>query len=108
MVVQLTVPGLLLAGCSGSASGRHAETIRMAAAASGRLLHTPVRRLPDRWNQDGNGSPNYEMDERTFLLNRERAVDYLNMLDRLYVFDGYAGWDPEVPLTFNSIPQAFL
>jgi phosphoenolpyruvate carboxykinase (ATP) len=47
------------------------------------------------WNKDGNGSPNYEMDERTFLLNRERAVDYLNMLDRLYVFDGYAGWDPE-------------
>jgi phosphoenolpyruvate carboxykinase (ATP) len=38
------------------------------------------------------------MDERTFLLNRERAVDYLNMLDRLYVFDGYAGWDPEVKL----------
>ncbi len=33
---------------------------------------------------------------RTFLLNRERAVDYVNMLDRLYVFDGYAGWDPEV------------
>ena len=33
---------------------------------------------------------------RTFVLNRERAVDYLNMLDRLYVFDGFAGWDPEV------------
>ena len=33
---------------------------------------------------------------RTFLLNRERAVDYLNMLDRIYVFDGFAGWDPEV------------
>ena len=30
------------------------------------------------------------------MLNRERAVDYLNMLDRLFVFDGYAGWDPEV------------
>ena len=30
------------------------------------------------------------------MLNRERAVDYLNMLDRLYVFDGFAGWDPEV------------
>eukprot|EP00891_Asterochloris_glomerata_P009727 jgi/Astpho2/9727/Aster-03708 len=47
------------------------------------------------WNQEGNGSPNYECDERTFLLNRERAVDYLNMLERLYVFDGFAGWDPE-------------
>lgn len=43
----------------------------------------------------GDGSPNYEMDERSFLLNRERAVDYLNMLDRLYVFDGFACWDPE-------------
>ena len=42
---------------------------------------------------------------RTFLLNRERAVDYLNMLDRLYVFDGYAGWDPEVTasLAMSSI-----
>ena len=48
------------------------------------------------WATRDNGSPNYEMDERTFLLNRERAVDYLNMLDRLYVFDGYAGWDPAV------------
>jgi phosphoenolpyruvate carboxykinase (ATP) len=36
------------------------------------------------------------MDEHTFLLNRERAIDYLNSLDRLYIFDGFAGWDPEV------------
>ena len=36
------------------------------------------------------------MDEHTFLLNRERAIDYLNSLDRLYVFDGFAGWDPKV------------
>lgn len=51
----------------------------------------------DIWWSDGkNGSPNYEMDARTFLLNRERAVDYLNMLDRIYVFDGFAGWEPEV------------
>ena len=51
-----------------------------------------------RWagKEGHSGSPNFEMDERTFLLNRERAVDYLNMLDRLYVFDGYAGWDPQV------------
>jgi hypothetical protein len=48
------------------------------------------------WAKDGGeGSPNYEMDEHSFILNRERAVDYLNMLDRLYVFDGFAGWDPE-------------
>ena len=41
----------------------------------------------------GEGSPNFEMDEQTFRLNRERAVDYLNMLDRIYVLDAFAGWD---------------
>ncbi|PKI42063.1 hypothetical protein CRG98_037516, partial [Punica granatum] len=30
----------------------------------------------------GKGSPNIEMDEHTFLTNRERAVDYLNSLDK--------------------------
>lgn len=46
------------------------------------------------WAREDSASPNYEMDETTFLLNRERAVDYLNMQDKLYVFDGFAGWDP--------------
>ena len=30
----------------------------------------------------------------SFLINRERAIDYLNTRDRLYVVDAYAGWDP--------------
>lgn len=29
------------------------------------------------------GSPNIEMDEETFLVNRERAVDYLNSLEKV-------------------------
>lgn len=29
------------------------------------------------------GSPNIEMDEQTFMVNRERAVDYLNSLDKV-------------------------
>lgn len=32
----------------------------------------------------------------TFTLNRERAVDFLNQLERLYVTDGYACWHPAV------------
>ena len=31
------------------------------------------------------GSPNIEMDEHTFLVNRERAVDYLCSLDKVFV-----------------------
>lgn len=40
----------------------------------------------------GEGSPNYEMDEQTFIINRERAIDYLNSLDHIYVFDGLVNW----------------
>ncbi|KAI5474637.1 hypothetical protein MNV49_002707 [Pseudohyphozyma bogoriensis] len=40
------------------------------------------------------GSVNIKMDEHTFEINRERAIDYLNTRDNVYVFDGFAGWDP--------------
>ena len=81
-----------------------------------RVVKEPETEQDIWWSR---GSPNYEMDEkcaatphprcmamamhglqwiagapwscRTFILNRERAVDYLNTLDRIYVFDGFAG-----------------
>ncbi|KAJ7294723.1 hypothetical protein O6H91_14G002500 [Diphasiastrum complanatum] len=43
----------------------------------------------------GRGSPNIEMDEETFLINRERAVDYLNSLEKVFVNDQFLNWDPE-------------
>jgi len=39
------------------------------------------------------GPVNKPMTEETWKINRERAVDYLNTRDRIYVVDGYAGWD---------------
>lgn len=39
------------------------------------------------------GAVNHPIDEHTFLLNRQRAIDYLNTRDQIYVCDGYAGWD---------------
>lgn len=41
------------------------------------------------------GDVNIPVDTATFDKNRERAIDYLNNLDRVFVFDGFAGWDPE-------------
>jgi len=35
---------------------------------------------------------------RTFLANRESAVDFLNTCDRVYVVDAFANWDDEVGL----------
>ena len=40
------------------------------------------------------GSTNHPIEEHTFLLNRQRAIDYLNTRDQIYVIDGFAGWDP--------------
>jgi phosphoenolpyruvate carboxykinase (ATP) len=41
------------------------------------------------------GEINIPLDEQTFLINRERAIDYLHTRKRRYVVDGFAGWDPE-------------
>ena len=40
------------------------------------------------------GPVNIPMNDRAFQLNRERAIDYLNLGDRLYVIDAFAGWHP--------------
>ena len=40
------------------------------------------------------GDVNIKLDEHTFHINRERAVDYLNTRPHLYCVDGFAGWDP--------------
>ena len=39
------------------------------------------------------GSINMPIDQHVFDINRERAHDYLNTRDLLYVVDGFAGWD---------------
>jgi phosphoenolpyruvate carboxykinase (ATP) len=41
------------------------------------------------------GPVNKKLSEQSWLINRERAVDYLNTRKRIYVVDAYAGWDPK-------------
>jgi phosphoenolpyruvate carboxykinase (ATP) len=41
------------------------------------------------------GDVNIRLSEKTFLVNRQRAIDFLNTRDQLYVMDGFAGWDPK-------------
>jgi phosphoenolpyruvate carboxykinase (ATP) len=49
------------------------------------------------------GPVNYPLEELSFQINRERACDYLSSRDRIYVVDGYAGWDPEHRLKIRVI-----
>ena len=49
------------------------------------------------------GKVNIEIDRGAFLINLERALDYFNMQDEIYVLDGFAGWDPKFRLKIRII-----
>jgi phosphoenolpyruvate carboxykinase (ATP) len=49
------------------------------------------------------GDVNIALEERTFFINRERAVDFLNTRAALYVVDGFAGWDPKYRIKVRII-----
>jgi phosphoenolpyruvate carboxykinase (ATP) len=49
------------------------------------------------------GPVNIKLDDNSFLINRERAVDYLNTRDQLYIVDGYAGWDPKYSIKVRVV-----
>lgn len=49
------------------------------------------------------GPVNIPISQRTFDINRSRAVDYLNTRRQLYVVDAYAGWDPRHRLKVRVI-----
>jgi phosphoenolpyruvate carboxykinase (ATP) len=49
------------------------------------------------------GAVNVAVDARTFDVVRERAKDYLNICERLYCFDGFAGWDPNYRIKVRVI-----
>jgi phosphoenolpyruvate carboxykinase (ATP) len=62
-----------------------------------------VVQSPSSANEVWWGPVNFPMEELHFRVNRERAKDYLNTRERLYVVDGYAGWDPAYRLKIRII-----
>ena len=55
------------------------------------------------WRDIWWGPVNFPLDEMTFAINRERAKDYLNTCNRLYVVDAFAGWDPRYQIKVRVI-----
>jgi phosphoenolpyruvate carboxykinase (ATP) len=49
------------------------------------------------------GTVNLPLSHHSYAINRERALDYLNIRERLYCFDGFAGWDPRYRLKVRVI-----
>lgn len=79
-----------LATFSGTKTGRSPKDKR--------IVNEPTSEQDIWW-----GPVNIKMDEHVFDINRERAVDYLKTRKRIYVFDGYAGWDPKYRLKIRVI-----
>src|SRR5215213_7445915 len=63
-----------------------------------RVVENPASKNDIWW-----GTVNIPCDERTFQINRQRALDYLNTRGRLYCFDGFAGWDPKYRIKVRVI-----
>ncbi len=49
------------------------------------------------------GPVNVPIDDPTFCINLERAKDYLNTRERLYVVDAFAGWHPDYRMKVRII-----
>ncbi|MBT8219636.1 MAG: phosphoenolpyruvate carboxykinase (ATP), partial [Bacteroidia bacterium] len=62
-----------------------------------------IIRNPESENNIDWGPINIDLDQHVFEINRERAVDYLNTRDRLFVVDAYAGWDEKYRLKVRII-----
>ena len=63
-----------------------------------RIVMTPEQ-IDDIWW----GDINIGIDEDTFMIVRERALDYLNICETLYVTDAFAGWDPKYRIKVRVI-----
>ncbi|WP_297797538.1 phosphoenolpyruvate carboxykinase (ATP) [uncultured Eudoraea sp.] len=62
-----------------------------------------IVRHPDSENNIDWGEINIGLDEHTFMVNHERALDFLNICDHLFVVDAFAGWDPNYRLKVRII-----
>lgn len=79
-----------IAASSGKKTGRSPKDKR--------IVDRPSSRADIWW-----GNVNIPLDEDTFLINKQRAIDYLNTRERLFVVDGFAGWDPAHQLKIRVI-----
>ncbi len=84
-----------------------AENGALVAYSGAKTGHSPkdkrIVKNPASENDIWWGPVNIPFDEHTFQINRQRALDYLNTRERLYCFNGFAGWDPRYRIKVRVI-----
>ncbi|MDG1571017.1 phosphoenolpyruvate carboxykinase (ATP) [Robiginitalea sp. M366] len=63
-----------------------------------RIVRSPESEKNIDW-----GDINIGLDQHTYMVNHERAIDYLNICERLFVVDAFAGWDPKYRIKVRII-----
>jgi phosphoenolpyruvate carboxykinase (ATP) len=63
-----------------------------------RIVKNPTSEKDVWW-----GTTNVPLDPKSYGTVRQRAIDYLNVCNRLYCFDGFAGWDPKYRIKIRVI-----
>ena len=79
-----------LAASSGAKTGRSPK--------SKRITEDPSSQQDVWW-----GDINIPLPPQSFQINLQRARDFFNMRERIYVFDGFAGWDTRYRLKIRVI-----
>lgn len=110
---QLTVPELYEVGLQphvapvDASHSRIADSGALIAYSGAKCGRTPAdkRVVMEKTSKDTVwwGPVNIPLDESSWHINRNRSMDYLNTRPRLYVVDGFAGWDPEHRLRVRVI-----
>jgi len=62
-----------------------------------------IVREPGSENEVWWGDVNIPLDETSYEINRERAIDYLNTQEQLFIVDGFGGWDPKYRIKVRVI-----
>lgn len=89
---------------SGSAITSSGALTAYSGAKTGRSpLDKRVVREPGSEKEVWWGPVNKEMSPAVWKINRERAVDYLNTRNRIYVIDGFAGWDEKYRINVRVV-----
>ncbi|EER41403.1 phosphoenolpyruvate carboxykinase AcuF [Histoplasma capsulatum H143] len=66
-------------------------------------LDKRIVKEPSSENEVWWGPVNKPMSPEVWRINRERAVDYLNTRNRIYVIDGFAGWDERYRISVRVV-----
>jgi len=96
-VLRNPAPSLLYEDAIRFDDGVIASSGAMVAFSHGKTGRSPKdKRIVEAPESSGDiwwGSVNRPLSPQSFRINRNRAVDYLNRCPRIYVIDGFAGWD---------------